>query len=66
LAKVKEKWFKDILKVLCVKSDDERVLMKDEDVKTRWKEYFKKFAEWGVSERGGRGYPVERWFNRLN
>jgi len=34
-AKIKEKRSKDFLKVWCVKSDDKRVLMKDEDVKKR-------------------------------
>jgi len=58
LAKIREKRSKDFLKVWCVKSDDKRVLKKEEDVKKRWKEYFEKLLNEKYSK-GGKGYPVE-------
>ena len=42
LAKLRERKTKDFNYIKCVKGEDERVLIKDEEIKERWKSYFEK------------------------
>ena len=40
LAKLRERKTKDFKYIKCVKGEDERVLIKEEEIKERWKSYF--------------------------
>ncbi|XP_043724192.1 uncharacterized protein LOC122671154 [Telopea speciosissima] len=40
MAKVRERMTRDLDHVRCIKSEDGRVLIKNEDIEGRWKEYF--------------------------
>ncbi|KAL4142691.1 hypothetical protein QTP88_005101 [Uroleucon formosanum] len=40
LAKVRVKRTRDLQNVWCIKSEDKRILTKEDDVKKRWKKYF--------------------------
>jgi hypothetical protein len=50
MAKSRERKTRDIIQVKCIKDETERLLIKDEDIKNRWREYFDKlFNEDSVS-----------------
>jgi hypothetical protein len=42
MAKSRERKTRDIIQVKCIKDETERLLIKDEDIKNRWWEYFDK------------------------
>ena len=42
LAKIKERKIKDLDHIKCIKSNDQKGLVKDNDIKQRWREYFSK------------------------
>jgi hypothetical protein len=42
MAKRRERKTRDIIQVKCIKNETERLLIKDEDIKNRWREYFDK------------------------
>jgi hypothetical protein len=42
MAKSRERKTRDIIQVKCIKDATERLLTKDEDIKSRWREYFDK------------------------
>ena len=42
LAKARDRRTKDLNQVKCIKDEDENVLVKDEEIKERWKSYFYK------------------------
>ena len=42
LAKIRERKSRDLDNVKRIKSNDQKVLVKDNDIKERWKEYFSK------------------------
>ena len=42
LAKIWERKTRDFNQVKCIKSKDSKVLVKDEEIKERWKNYFEK------------------------
>jgi hypothetical protein len=42
LAKSRERKTRDIIQVKCIKDETERLLIKDEDIKNMWREYFDK------------------------
>ena len=42
LAKIRERKSRDFNHVKCIKSEDSKVLVKDEETKERWKNYFEK------------------------
>jgi hypothetical protein len=45
MAKNRERKTRDIIQVKCIKDETERLLIKDEDIKNRWREYFNKFFD---------------------
>jgi len=50
MVKSRERRIRDIIKVKCVKDETERLLVKDNEIKNRWREYFNKlFNEDGGS-----------------
>jgi hypothetical protein len=50
MAKSRERKMRDIIQIKCIKDTTERLLIKDEDIKSRWQEYFDKlFNEDSVS-----------------
>jgi hypothetical protein len=50
MAKRRERKMRDIIQIKCIKNATERLLIKDEDIKNRWPEYFDKlFNEDSVS-----------------
>ncbi|XP_070012899.1 uncharacterized protein [Nicotiana sylvestris] len=51
LAKVRERRDRDLDQVRCIKDDDDKVLMGDNDIKRRWQTYFHKF----LNEKGDQG-----------
>jgi hypothetical protein len=42
MAKSRERKMRDIIQVKCIKDETDRLLIKDEDIKNRWREYFNK------------------------
>ncbi|KAF5957849.1 hypothetical protein HYC85_005074 [Camellia sinensis] len=42
LAKIRERKTRDFNQVKCIKSEDSKVLVKDDEIKERWKNYFEK------------------------
>ena len=42
LAKIRDRKCRDLDNVRCIKSEDQRVLVKDEEIKERWRSYFQK------------------------
>jgi hypothetical protein len=42
MAKSRERKMRDIIQVKCIKDETDRLLIKDEDIKNRWREYFDK------------------------
>jgi hypothetical protein len=42
MAKSRERKTRDIIQAKCIKDETERLLIKDEDIKNRWCEYFDK------------------------
>jgi hypothetical protein len=42
MAKSRERKTRDIIQVKCIKDEMERLLIKDEDIKNKWQEYFNK------------------------
>ena len=40
LAKIRERKSRGLDHVKCIKSNDQKVLVKDDDIKERWREYF--------------------------
>jgi hypothetical protein len=49
MAKSQERKTRDIIQVKCIKDATERLLIKDEDIKNRWREYFDKLFNEGSS-----------------
>ena len=42
LARIRDRKCRDLDHVRCIKSEDQRVLVKDEEIKERWRSYFQK------------------------
>ena len=42
IARIREKKTRDLCSVRCVKDEDQKVLVRDEEIKERWREYFDK------------------------
>ena len=42
VAKIRERKTKDFNQVKCIKSEDSKVLVRDEEIKERWNNYFEK------------------------
>ena len=42
LAKIRERKTRDFNQVKCIKSEDSKILVKDKEIKERWKNYFEK------------------------
>ena len=47
LAKARERKTRDFNQVKCIKSEDSKVLVRDEEIKERWKKYFEKLLNEG-------------------
>ena len=63
LAKIREKKIRDFNQVKCIKSEDSKVLVKDEEIKERWKNYFEKLLN---EEHGGMAIGEEIASNTIN
>ena len=42
IARIRERKTKDLCTVRCVKDEDQKVLVRDEEIKERWRDYFDK------------------------
>ena len=42
IARIRERKTRDLCTVRCVKDEDQKVLVRDEEIKERWREYFDK------------------------
>ena len=42
IARIRERKTRDLCNVRCVKDEDQKVLVRDEEIKERWREYFDK------------------------
>ena len=42
IARIRERKTRDLYTVRCVKDEDQKVLIRDEEIKERWREYFDK------------------------
>ena len=50
LARIRERKTKNLGTVRCVKDEDQKVLVRDEEIKERWKEYFDKLFNGNSTE----------------
>ena len=68
LTKIRESKSRDLDHVKCIKSNDQKVLVKDNYIKERWREYFSKLLK-GLCRRhkNKRGYFISStYFFQLN
>jgi Reverse transcriptase (RNA-dependent DNA polymerase). len=70
LAKFRDRKTKDFNSVKCIKGEDSRVLVKEEEIKVRWKSYFEKLLNESHGDRVGTEELTETrdvtFFRRIN
>jgi hypothetical protein len=50
MAGIRERKTRDVDQVKCIKDGADQLLVKDEEIKHRWREYFDKVVQWGDRE----------------